>query len=78
MKGAGKTAAQYLPHRRTQKSCGHAFLSHQRTMKREITVEGASQAVAGCLLQVVTDHPAGASCAYSGPRGQGRVRFCRV
>ncbi len=78
MKGAGKPAARHLPQRRTQKSRGQAFLGHQRTMKREAAVEGVSQAVAECLLPVVTDHPAGANCVYSGPRRRSRVRSCRV
>jgi hypothetical protein len=70
--------------RRTWKSCGHAVLSRQtvlgrqRMTKEEVTLKGASKAVARYLLQVVTDHPAGTTCAYSDPRGRSRVRFCRV
>ena len=78
MKGAGKPAARHLPQCRTQKSRDHALLGHRRTMKRETAVEGASQAVAACLLRVVTDRPAGASCTCSGPRRQSRIRFYRV
>ncbi len=78
MKKAGKPAERHLPQRRTQKSRGHALLGLQRTMKREAAVEGASQAVAVCLLRVVTDRPAGASRTCSGPRRQGRIRLYRV
>jgi hypothetical protein len=67
--------ARPTPDLEVLRPCRHRPLQDD---KEEVTIKGASKAVARYLLQIVTDHPAGMTGADSDPRRRSRARFCRA